>query len=91
MHQKPLGGMYTIISNLTAEEEKVASHPCGICCKNFSSASVRTNYYDVLYFKYIHFTGTQESQKGMQGQIPIFVYILHRKISRQERVHTTFE
>jgi hypothetical protein len=42
--------MYTIISNLTAEEEKVASHPCGICCKNFSSASVRTNYYDVLYF-----------------------------------------
>jgi uncharacterized C2H2 Zn-finger protein len=50
VHQKPLGGMYTIISNLTAEEEKVSSHPCGICCKNFSSASVRTNYYDVLYF-----------------------------------------
>ena len=50
MHQKPLGGMYTVISNLTVEEEKVTSHPCGICCKNYSSALVRKNYYDVLYF-----------------------------------------
>ena len=40
VHQKSLGGVYTVISNLTADEERVSSHPCGICCRNFSSANV---------------------------------------------------
>ena len=38
-HQKRLEGLQ-VISNLSAAEEKVSSHPCGICCRNFSSASV---------------------------------------------------
>ena len=40
VHKKTLPGSILVITNLSQEELKVASHPCGICCKNFSSSKV---------------------------------------------------
>ena len=39
-HSQKLPKSLLTISRLSLEEIKIASHPCGICCKNFSSATV---------------------------------------------------
>ena len=61
VHQKSLEGLYTVISNLSPDEEKIASHPCGNCCRNFSSARVRSKIMTLkFYFIYSYlFTAPQ--------------------------------
>ena len=41
VHSQKLPKSLLTISRLSLEELKIASHPCGVCCKNFSSATVK--------------------------------------------------
>lgn len=51
VHNESLPSSLLVISNLNESELRVASFPCGICCKNFSSSKVHTRthkYFNVL-------------------------------------------